>query len=127
MCLSHHDLKIVTGTLATDSALERTAYLLDHVTEFVDPRVFVKMIKNQFRHAVMAAYPAELTTDIPEHSFLSDDPNTNWDERARGLGDNLKTVDPRLMLYKNELGATVHVPVGSSAEENALCYSDDRW
>ena len=23
-----------------------------------------------FRHAVMASYPRELTTDIPEHSFL---------------------------------------------------------
>ena len=57
------------------------------------------------RHAVMAAYPQEVTTDIPEHSFL--DPSF-WDERARGLG------------------ATTSVPVGSSAEENLLCLPDDR-
>ena len=99
MCLSHQNLKIITGTLAMDIALERTANLLDHVTEFVDPRVFFKMNENQFRHAVMAAYPAELTTDIPEHSFLSSDPNTNWDERARGLGES-RVCCPKEKLHK---------------------------
>ena len=73
----------MTGSLASNNALERTAYLLDHVTEFVDPRVFVKMNENQFRHAVMAAYPTEKTTNIPEHAFLD---SGFWDERARGLG-----------------------------------------
>ena len=54
----------------------------------------------------MGNYPSELTTHIPEHAFL--DP-AHWNERARGLG------------------ATVAVPVGSSAEENAMCYSNDRY
>ena len=58
------------------------------------------MTNNKFRHAVMAAYPAELTLNIPEHSWLS----SSYNERARGLG------------------GTVAVPLGSSAEENALCY-----
>ena len=53
----------------------------------------------------MAAYPAELTTHIPEHAWLG----AAWNERARGLG------------------ATVALPVGSSAEENALCHSNDRY
>ena len=53
----------------------------------------------------MGSYPSELTTDIPEHSFL--DPSF-WDERARGLG------------------ATLAVPVGSSAEENVMCHRNDR-
>merc|ERR550534_1274447 len=57
-----------------------------------------------FRHAVMAAYPQEVTTHIPEHAW----PGAYWNERARGLG------------------ATVATPVGSSAEENALCHSNDR-
>ena len=73
----------MTGALASNNALERTAFILDHVTEFVDPRVFVKMNENQFRHAVMAAYPTEKTTNIPEHAFLD---SGYWDERARGLG-----------------------------------------
>ena len=51
-------------------------------------------------------YPAELTTHLPEHAFL--DPGY-WNERARGLG------------------ATVAVPLGSSAEENALCDGNDRY
>ena len=54
----------------------------------------------------MAAYPRELTTHLPEHSFL--DP-AFWNERARGLG------------------ATIAVPLGSSAEENVLCDGADRY
>ena len=37
-----------------------------------------------------------------------DDPNTDWDERARGLG------------------GTLHIPVSSGAEENVMCHDDDR-
>jgi hypothetical protein len=91
---------------ASSRAIERTAFLLSRVTAMVNPRVMASMTARGFRHAVMAAYPAELTTHLPEHAFL--DPGY-WNERARGLG------------------ATVQVPLGSSAEENALCYSNDRW
>ena len=73
-----------------------------------DSRVPITMTSNGFRHAVMAPYPLEVTTDVPEHAFLADDANTDWDERARGLG------------------ATMAIPVGSSAEENILCHVDDR-
>ena len=75
-----------------------------HVMDYVDPRVARMMTSRGFRHAVMAAYPRELTTHIPEHAFLG----AWWNERARGLG------------------GTVALPVGSSAEENALCHSNDR-
>ena len=71
--------------LASDAALERTAFLISHVTEAVDPRVLASMNSHGFRHAVMAAYPLELTTHIPEHAWLS--PASYWDERARGLGE----------------------------------------
>lgn len=47
----------------------------------------------------------EVTTDIPEHAHLADDPSTDWDERARGLGGNPTTA----------------------GEENALCLDDDRY
>ena len=52
---------------------------------------------------------AEATTDIPEHRFLKNDPNTNWDARARGFG------------------GTPEVPVTTTGEENLLCRSTDRW
>ena len=63
------------------------------------------MISNGFRHAVMAAEPTELTNNIPEHANLGKE----WNERARGLG------------------ATLHNPLGISAEENILCHSNDRY
>lgn len=65
------------------------------------------MILRGVQVAVMAE--SEVTTDIPEHAFLKADPNTDWDQRARGLG------------------GTLRVPTTSGAEENLLCYSDDRY
>ena len=45
--------------------------------------------QNKGRVMVMAEYPKEKTTDVPEYAYLKDDPNTDWDERARGLGGTL--------------------------------------
>jgi len=106
LCTTSKGLRIVSAGRASRRALERTAFLLSQVTAYVDPRVTASMTARGFRHAVMARYPAELTTHLPEHAFL--DPGY-WNERARGLG------------------ATVAVPLGSSAEENALCDSNDRY
>jgi len=106
LCTTSKGLRIVSAGRASRRALERTAFLLSQVTANVDPRVTASMTARGFRHAVMARYPAELTTHLPEHAFL--DPGY-WNERARGLG------------------ATVAVPLGSSAEENALCDSNDRY
>ena len=83
LCQTKSGLRVISGTLASDSALERTAVIISHVMDSVDPRVSQSMKDKNFRHAVMAAYPRELTTDIPEHSFLDSE---FWDERARGLG-----------------------------------------
>jgi len=106
LCTTSKGLRIVSAGRASRRALERTAFLLSQVTAYVDPRVTASMTARGFRHAVMARYPAELTTHLPEHAFL--DPGY-WNERARGLG------------------ATVAVPLGSSAEENALCDGNDRY
>jgi len=51
----------------------------------------------------------EVTTDIPEHRFLANDPVTNWDSRARGLG------------------ATPSNPITTVGEENLLCLSTDAY
>jgi len=106
LCTTGRGLRIVSAGLASNESLERTAFILDKVTEGVTDEVMTSLNAWDFRHAVMASYPAELTTDIPEHSFLDSD---FWDERARGLG------------------ATTWVPVGSSAEENLLCEPEDRY
>ena len=71
------------------------------------PDVRQKMISNKARVGIMSK--DEVTTDMPEHAFLANDPNTDWDKRARGLG------------------GTVAVPLTSCAEENVLCYTDDPY
>merc|ERR1712180_296616 len=83
LCTTRRGLKIVSAGLASNESLERTAFILDKVTDGVTDEVINSLNSWNFRHAVMASYPAELTTDIPEHSFLDSD---FWDERARGLG-----------------------------------------
>ena len=105
LCTTNNNLKVISASRASNAALERTAFLIGNVMANVDPRVAQSMNAKGFRHAVMATYPAELTTHIPEHAWLG----AYWNERARGLG------------------ATVALPVGSSAEENILCHSNDRY
>jgi hypothetical protein len=48
----------------------------------------------------------EVPTDVPEYRYLKNDPVTDWDQRARGLGG---------------------IPFSSGAEENLLCYDNDRY
>lgn len=104
-CTTHQGLQVVSAGLASPAAMERAAFLLDTVLAGADGRVAAAMARAGFRHAVMAAYPTELTTNLPEHAFLPD----SYNERARGLG------------------ATPAVPLGSSAEENLLCLAGDRY
>ena len=40
---------------------------------------------------------------------MKNDPHTDWDERARGLG------------------GTLNLPISSAAEENVMCHSNDRY
>jgi len=106
LCTSGTGIPIITAAIASNESLERTAYLLDGIMQTVDSRVVPKMVANGFRHGVLGRYPYELTTQMPEYSHLD---SGFWDERARGLG------------------GMPSVPLGSSAEENAMCYSDDRY
>merc|ERR1719317_1607142 len=82
LCTTNNNLKIVSSSRPTNAALERTAYLIGNVMANVDPRVAQSMNARGFRHAVMAAYPQEVTTHIPEHAWLG----AYWNERARGPG-----------------------------------------
>lgn len=51
----------------------------------------------------------EKTTDIPEYRYLRNDPDTDWDARARGFGGQ----------WGN--------PITSAGEENILCLPEDRY
>ena len=70
LCRTRTGLKVISANLATDQAMERTAAIISYMMETVDPRVAQSMNDKNFRHALMATYPTELTTDIPEHADL---------------------------------------------------------
>jgi len=105
LCVTSKGLRIITGRKASDAALERTAFLFDKVTAEVDRRVTDKMTQMNFRHAVMATYPTELTLDLPEYRKMP----PSWNEIYRGMG------------------ATPDNLLGLSTEEDAMCHSNDRY
>lgn len=100
--LNADGIPIVSSDLTPDDALYRVQFLTLNMMARM-PQVRDEMIRHNIKIAVMA--DTEVTTDIPEHSFLP----PSWDQRARGLG------------------ATLQVPTSSCAEENLLCYTQDPY
>ena len=72
------------------------------------PEEVVKSMSDWGAKVVVMA-KTEVTTDVPEHAFLKNDPVTDWDKRARGLGGDRED------------------PTTSCAEENVLCLEGDRY
>lgn len=95
---------IVGSAQVSDAAMCEAAWIVRHV---VGPRddILQAMAANKVRLVVMAWN--EYTTDVPEHSRLRS--KVFWDRRARGLG------------------ATLHNPVVSCAEENLLGFPNDPY
>jgi alpha-glucosidase len=64
------------------------------------------MVKSGVRFVVMA--PTEMTTDVPEQRHMKNDPKTDWDKRARGLGGKITSCGEENLLnlkgdrYRNE-------------------------
>jgi len=102
---SSQGLAVVTDGLASDAALERTAWTLDMMMQTMDSYVANSMKEAGFRQAVMGRYPSETVTSLPEYS--NQDPSF-WNNR-RGCG------------------GTEYTPVGCNAEEDVLCYPDDLY
>jgi hypothetical protein len=71
------------------------------------PQLIETLAANQLIVGIVAE--SEGITVLPEYAFLRDDPQTNWDERSRGLG------------------GSIQVPLTSGAEENLLCYQSDPY
>ena len=95
---------IVGSAKVSDHALREAAWIVRHVVGERDD-ILQAMAANKVRLVVMAW--DEYTTDVPEHSQLQS--KVFWDRRARGLG------------------ATLHNPVVSCAEENLLCFPNDPY
>jgi hypothetical protein len=70
------------------------------------PDVLKEMARRGVRFVVMA--PTEMTTDVPEQRHMKNDPKTNWDKRARGLGGKLTSCGEENLMnlrgdrYRNE-------------------------
>ncbi len=99
-------IPVISSDKVPDEALVSVMNMANAMLE-KNPDVRRKMVSFHARIGIMSK--DEVTTDIPEHAFLANDPNTDWDKRARGLG------------------GTVAVPITTCAEENVLCYPVDSY
>merc|ERR1719370_673240 len=86
---SGQGLAVVTDGLASDAALERTAWTLDMMMQTMDSYVADSMKEAGFRQALMGRYPSETVTSLPEYS--TQDPNfwTNRDITVHEFGHSL--------------------------------------
>jgi alpha-glucosidase len=94
----HVDYKgfsILSSAKVSDAALLEARSLIDKL--LADrPDILQAMIKRGCRFMVMA--PTEMTTDVPEQRHMKNDPKTDWDKRARGLGDKLSSCGEENLL-----------------------------
>jgi alpha-glucosidase len=98
-------LPILSSAKVSDAALVEARDLIRHMLAN-RPEVLKAMVTNRVRVMVMA--PTEMTTDVPEQRHMKNDPKTNWDKRARGLGGRLTSCGEENLLnlkgdrYRNE-------------------------
>jgi len=94
----HVDYKgfsILSSAKVSDEALYEARYLIDKLLGERED-ILKALIKSGCRFMVMA--PTEMTTDVPEQRRLKNDPKTNWDTRARGLGGKLSSCGEENLL-----------------------------
>lgn len=99
-------LPILASKAVPDQALQQAYNIIMNMTA-KKPDALKELVDGGVKFAVIGAN--ENTTDLPEYQWLKNDTKTNWDERSRGFG------------------ATESTPLSSGAEENLLCYHDDRY
>jgi hypothetical protein len=103
-------IPIVASAAVPDQALQRAwaivTQMLDGLSQAEEIRASITRLA--VRIGIIGA--GQLTTDMPEHRDLYTlFPGIDWNNRARGVG------------------ATPQIPLLSIAEENLLCYPEDRW
>jgi alpha-glucosidase len=94
----HVDYKgfsILGSAKVSDTALLEARYLIDKLLGERED-ILKAMVKRGCRFMVMA--PTEMTTDVPEQRHLKNDPKTDWDKRARGLGGRLSSCGEENLL-----------------------------
>jgi alpha-glucosidase len=103
--LDYKGFSIMSSAKVSDNGLLEARYLIDKLLGERED-ILKAMIKSGCRFMVMA--PTEMTTDVPEQRHMKNDPKTNWDQRARGLGGKLSSCGEENLLnlkgdrYKQE-------------------------
>jgi hypothetical protein len=94
----HVDYKgfsILSSARVSDEGLLEACYLIDQLLRDRED-ILKALIQRGCRFMVMA--PTEMTTDVPEQRHMKNDPKTNWDRRARGLGGRLSSCGEENLL-----------------------------
>src|SRR5438067_10128403 len=103
--IDYKGFSILSSAKVSDEALFEARYLIDKLLGERED-ILKAMIKSGCRFMVMA--PTEMTTDVPEQRHMKNDPKTDWDKRARGLGGKLSSCGEENLLnlkgdrYKQE-------------------------
>lgn len=96
---------ILSSAKVSDAALIEARYLISQMLAERDD-ILKALVKSRCRFTVMA--PTEMTTDVPEQRHMKNDPKTDWDKRARGLGGRITSCGEENLLnlkgdrYRNE-------------------------
>ena len=93
--LDYKGFSILSSAKVSDEALLEARFLIDKLLGQRED-ILKALIKAGCRFMVMA--PTEMTTDVPEQRHLKNDPKTNWDKRARGLGGRLSSCGEENLL-----------------------------
>ena len=93
--LDYKGFSILSSAKVSDEALYEARYLIDQLLGQRED-ILKAMIKRGCRFMVMA--PTEMTTDVPEQRHMKNDPKTDWDKRARGLGGKLSSCGEENLL-----------------------------
>ncbi len=104
-------IPLIAASVVPDAVLNQAWKTLDKMLEGVSTNVIQKIIANKTRVGILGVN--QFTTQMPEYKNLDKEfplpGGESWDTRARGLG------------------ATPYIPLSSGAEENILCYANDRY
>src|SRR5437870_9350994 len=93
--LDYKGYSILSSAKVSDEGLLEARYLIDQLLGERDD-ILQAMIQRGCRFMVMA--PTEMTTDVPEQRHMKNDPKTDWDKRARGLGGKLSSCGEENLL-----------------------------
>ncbi len=93
--LDYKGFSILSSAKVSDAGLLEARYLIDQLLGDRED-ILKAMIKRGCHFMVMA--PTEMTTDVPEQRHMKDDPKTDWDKRARGLGGRLSSCGEENLL-----------------------------